>query len=237
MKFTLTALSTLACFAYSAPAAALDFTMDFDNIPVAGTPDEGPNSEYGSAILGYYNGDAGPAPTFPRAGNQLWGVIFAPTALAITPEADGGIGQFDAAKSPPSAAGSVEDNGVSFELAAGLYLAKLRFFYNAGGTGSNPSVTVYSNGLAVDSQALSLCGQAGPDGFCGWTEYTFSTQSLIDWASKGQYITKVTLGGMGNRVVFDDVSLSTAAVPEPSTYALMFLGLAGVAAAARRRTR
>lgn len=229
------ALTALVAAAFSAPAAALDFTMNFDGITAAGTPDEGPNSEYGSAILGYYNGDPGEAPTFPRAGNQNWDVTFASTALAITPEADGGIGQFDTAKSPPSAAGSLTNNGVRFDLTTGLYISQMSFWYNAGGTGSNPIVIVYSGGVEVDSRALSLCAQPGPDGFCGWTEYVFSSQSLQEWAGNGQYITGVTLGGNANRVVYDDVFLSTAAVPEPSTYALMLGGLALVAGVARRR--
>lgn len=37
------------------------------------------------------------------------------------------------------------------------------------------------------------------------------------------------------KIYIDDVSLSVAAIPEPSTYALMLLGLAGVGAIARRR--
>ncbi len=37
------------------------------------------------------------------------------------------------------------------------------------------------------------------------------------------------------KVLIDDVSLDVTPIPEPSTYALMLLGLAGVGALARRR--
>lgn len=229
------ALCSLACIAFSAPAAALDFTINFDNIPPAGTPAEGPGSAFGSDILGYYNGDPGAAPTFPRAGNQLWDVVFVPDALAIASASAGGAGQFDFAHSGSSAAGSLQVDGVSFELTPGLYIAGMSFWYNAGGPGSDPAVQLYAGGLNVFSQALTLCANTGGDGFCGWVEYQVSDQVLQDFASNGQAITKVVLGSAANGTVFDDVFLSTAAIPEPSTYALMLGGLALVAGIARRR--
>lgn len=235
MKNTSVALCALACVAFSAPATALDFTINFDNIPPAGTPAEGEDSAYGSDILGYYDGDPGLPPTFPRAGNQLWNVVFAPAALAIASAEAGGFGNFDSAHSGNSAAGSLEADGVSFELTPGLYVARMSFWYNAGGPGSDPAVHLYAGGVNVYSQALTLCAQTGGDGFCGWTEYQVSDEVLKSFAGNGQMITKVVLGGAGNQVVYDDLFLSTAAVPEPSTYALMLGGLALVAGIARRR--
>jgi hypothetical protein len=42
---------------------------------------------------------------------------------------------------------------------------------------------------------------------------------------------------VANRIVFDDITFGSdvPAIPEPGTYALMALGLAGVGFAARRR--
>jgi hypothetical protein len=235
MKSIPIVLCTLTCIAFSAPAAALDFTMNFDNIPPAGTAAEGPGSAFGSDILGYYNGDPGAAPTFPRAGNQLWDVVFVPAALAIASAEAGGFGNFDAAHSGSSASGSLAPDGVSFELTPGLYIAGMSFWYNAGGPGSDPAVHLYAGGVNVYSQALTLCAQTGGDGFCGWTEYQVSGQVLQDFASNGQMITKVVLGSAANGTVYDDVFLSTAAIPEPSTYALLLGGLTLVVGMARRR--
>ena len=88
MKPISVALCALAGIAFSAPAAALDFMMDFDGpssfiIPSA-APDGGVlDPDIGSAVLGYYNGDPGPNPPFPREGNQSWGTTFSSSALAV----------------------------------------------------------------------------------------------------------------------------------------------------------
>ena len=49
----------------------------------------------------------------------------------------------------------------------------------------------------------------------------------------------IEFGGVANFVVFDDVTFGsvTPGVPEPSTWALMMLGLAGLGMAGRRRAK
>jgi hypothetical protein len=239
MPLTRTTLATLALCCAASPALALDFTMDFDLIPLANTPAESVGDfGLGSEILGYYNDD----PVFGRSGKQSFDVTFSAGALAINSRQDeDGAGNFDTAHSGLSALGTVASSeGVSFELSTGVSVSKLSFWYSAGGSGSNPSLQLFAGGTNVFSENLAICADPNlSDGFCAWAEYVLSDQVVANLAAQGKLITKVTFGATANKVVFDDVSLVTAtgvpAIPEPSTYALMALGLALVAGAARRR--
>lgn len=220
-----TAIAALALSGMAVPALALDFTMDFDGIPVAVGDPPPPDQTFGSAVLGFYNND----PVYNRAGAQPWNVTFNFSALAIGSSASGGEGNFEEAHSGCCALGSVSEANFGFELTEGLMLTALAFYYNADGTGSNPAVRLFANGLSVYSQALDECSGGG---FCGWTPF-----KVPDDAFFGQLITRVEFSSTPNKVVFDDVSVSTAPIPEPSTYALMLLGMAALARMARRRAR
>jgi hypothetical protein len=235
MKNLRLAFAVLALSAVSAPAVALDFTMDFDNIPSAapfGGPDD-PDS--GSAVLGYYSGDVGTNPPFPRAGAIQWDTTFSPDALAICsfPQAGGDCqGLFPEAHSGVSAVGAIEATSFRFDVSPGLFVSKLSFWYNAGGSGSRPAVELFSGATSVFSQALAECLNPGQGGFCGWKEYQVPNDALF-----GKLITGVAFSNAPGKAVFDDVSVSTTPIPEPSTYALMLGGLALLAGLARRRAR
>lgn len=212
-------------------SAATAFTLDFEDIPSAGTPAEGPNSALGSDILGYYNGD----PVYHRAGAQDLGVTFNPGSLAITAKSAGGSGSFAKAYSGVSVAGRIEGDEMSFTLDQGLSLASLDFHYD-GVPGSGPVLRLYSSGGAVQqyAQGLSLCTVPGSDGFCGWTGFGLPGTVLGNLASKGILIDKVAWTAEPNQFVVDYVHVVTA-VPEPSAFAMAACGLSLVAFGVRRR--
>jgi hypothetical protein len=227
-----TLMAALATAAACSPALADDFMLTFDNIPKAGTA-----AEMGlaglSEVLGYYNGDPGAAPTFPRAGNQSWGVTFDAGALAIKSAAAGGPGNFATARSGDSALGTLEASS-QLTLNAGLSLSGMSLWYDKI-SGTSPTLQLYSNGSSVFTDTLSFCASVGADGFCGWTEYKLANSVLIDLAAQGKRVTAAVFAAELGTAVFDDVSLSTVAIPEPATYALMAFGLAVITGAARRR--
>lgn len=241
LKRTAIALVALAA-AYTPVLAETSFTMDFDGIPKANTA-----AELGlkgvAEILGYYNGDPGPAPVFPRDGNQPFGVTFGPGALAIDSKEAKGPGQFPTAHSGNSAAGSV-GGAVKFEFSAGLSLTAFEFWYDTLLVMSKPKVQLFSGGKEVFVDELEFCRQLPPQppdnlGFCGWTQYVLAESELAQLAATGTQVTAVVFTAVGNTAVFDDVFLSTATqtqpIPEPSSAALAALGLALAAGIAQRR--
>lgn len=78
-----------------------------------------------------------------------------------------------------------------------------------------------------------------------WTEITYNLGAVPVGAVAAFVEFSQAIGPVGNgpagevwlsgKVLIDDVSLSVAAIPEPSTYALMLAGLAGVGLLAKRR--
>lgn len=232
MSPTRLAIAALVSCAACGPSLAKDFTLDFDNIPPAGTAAEGANSGLGAEILAYYDGDA----PYDRARPPfLYDVVVDGGTLAINSLRDpDGAGNFLDAHSGLSAAGSVSASAFGFRLGTGVTLAGFSVFYNAS-LGSNPSIDLFSSGSFVSGTQfdLSTC-EPSEDAFCGWTEFTISAADL-----SGQAIDQVRFSGAPNRFVIDDATLSTVTsttpIPEPSTYALMALGLASIAFARRRR--
>lgn len=231
MNLLRTALAGAACLALTAPAAALDFTMTFDDIPVAVVPPPPPvvppppDQELGSAVLGFYDND----PVYQRAGRQPWNISFSADALAICSSALGPdcSGNFPAPPSGDSAVGTVASSFFEFAVTPGLFVQQLSFWYTDAGQGSNPQVLLFSEGAQLGNPiSLATCVGA----FCEWKQYVVSAADL----ALGP-VTSVRFSARPNSVVFDDIAATTAAIPEPSTYALMLGGLALVAGVARRR--
>lgn len=218
--------AALALAVVSGPASALDFTMDFDDIPVAVSPPPPPPQDFGSAVLGFYNDD----PVYDRAGKEAWDITFSDEALAICARvlAQACKGNFPAPPSGSSAVGSVSSDRFTFVVTPGLYVTQLSFYYTDAGSGSNPAVRLFSDGTELLTLALDPC----PAGFCDWKQYTVPQSAL-----GGLPVTAVSFLGTANSVAFDNVSVTTTPIPEPSTYALMLGGLALVAGIARRRAR
>lgn len=235
MNYTRTVLCSLACIAFSAPAAALSFTMNFDGPPSAliipsAYPEGGLyDPDVGSAVLGYYNGDSGSNPPFPREGSQSWNTVFSSSAVAVcsrTASIDCG-GDFPATPSASGAVVAVDAESFYFEITGGLLVTQLSFYYGADGTGSEPGITLYSGSELIFVLELKGCEGGG---FCGWEKFTVPESELA-----GKAITKVEFFGAPNKVAFDDIFVTTTPIPEPSTYALALAGLALVAGTTRRR--
>ncbi len=226
MKTFRLAFAALALAVVSAPATALDFTMDFDDIPVAVGPPTPPDQTFGSAVLGFYNGD----PVYGRTGSELWDVTFSDEALAICASFDNEDckGNFPTPPSGGSAVGSVSTSSFTFAVSPGLYVSRLSFYYTDAGSSSNPAVRLFSGGTELLTLALTPC----PGGFCEWKQFEVP-QTALD----GLPVTAVAFLGTANSVAFDSVSVTTTPIPEPSTYALMLGGLALLAGIARRRKR
>lgn len=98
----------------------------------------------------------------------------------------------------------------------------------------------YGNGLSL-SQTFDL---AGPDNNgLSFKQYSFnSAMSALSFSGMQMFALSCdstgACSGLGNnqgQFALDNLHFSISAVPEPSTYAMLLLGLAGIAAVARRR--
>ncbi len=119
---------------------------------------------------------------------------------------------------------------VSFEWAAGQQLNY------AGATFESWQVSLLdsNNVVTTDYRTATVTNPQG--GFQAWQTDTFSfvatetAQTLRFWADGGP-------GGVPPFALLDGVSLTAAAVPEPSTWVMLVAGFGLVGAAARRRGR
>jgi len=73
------------------------------------------------------------------------------------------------------------------------------------------------------------------NGILGYSEINVNLNAFADGGSHTLEFYSVSGTNGGSNFFVDDVTIMTAAVPEPGTYALMALGLAGLAAARRAK--
>jgi hypothetical protein len=168
-------------------------------------------------IGNYYNGGGG--------GNL--GVSFGPDSLALIGTDAGGSGNFSNAPSGSTIALFLSGPGNVMNVLGG-FTTGFSFYYAAFNAGN---VDVFSGMDGTGDLLASLILPATPDPVNVWAPigvaFLGTAQSAV-------------FGGMANRIGFDNITLgdgtpSVGAIPEPSTWAMMILGFAGVGFMTYRR--
>lgn len=210
MKFSKT-IAALALIAAAVPAVAAQITIDF----------EGTRSF--SSILEFYNGG------LDAAGNSgaNYGVSF--TASATSLSNDELNNYFSNA--PTSGTVMVAPDSMAYLNAAGGFANSVSLYYSSDIAAPN-SVNIYSGlngaGDLLGSFSLNNNAQRG----CSDTAFCNFEQSTVTFSGTGK---SISFDGAAGHTAFDNVSITP--VPEPTTYALMMLGLTGIGMVARRRRR
>lgn len=209
MNFLKTSLAA-AALAVALPAAAGPIVLDFEGIG-----DLNPVGDY-------YNG----------GGGTNYGVSFSQDTLALIDADAGGSGNFANEPSPNTVMFFLNANNAVLNYAAGFDTG-FSFFYSSSVA---TTVTIYDgvNGtgnvlgtITLAAQGFDNCAGDPSGDFCNWTNVGVAF---------GGVAKSIDFGGTANQTGFDNITFgSSTALPEPGTYALMALGLAGIGFTARRR--
>ncbi len=212
MKHLKSALA-VAALAVAVPASAAVVVLDFEGLGNL-TP-----------VGDYYNG-AGPA-------SKNFGVSFSPDTLAIIDADAGGTGNIANEPTPDTVMFFLNSNNAILSNAAG-FTTGFSFFYSSA---QAASVTVYDglNGTGNVLGSINLAAQFN-DGCTGDPTGQYCNWTAVGVAFAGT-AKSIDFGGTANRVAFDNITFGSdvPVVPEPGTYVLMALGLAGLGLVARRR--
>lgn len=214
MNLFKSAIAAASLAVLMAPAmAANPIVLDFEGIP-----DE-------TAVGDYYNG----------GGGTNYGVHFSQATLALVDSDAGGSGNFANEPSPNTIMFFTAANNAVLTFAAGFDTG-FSFFYTSA---TSAPVTVWSglNGDGTLLGTINLTAQynqnctGDPTGqFCHWDAIGVAFSGVAH---------SINFGGTANETGYDNITFGSAtpvaSVPEPSTYALMALGLAGIGFVARRR--
>ena len=211
MKFIKSALAAASLVAVMAPATAAIVVLDFEGIGNA------------VAVGNFYNGVAG----------TNYGVQFSPATLALVDSDAGGTGNFANEPSPSTIMFFLDANNATLNVAAGFDTG-FSFFYSSS---TVATVNVYAGlnktgallgSLNLAAQGFDNCVGDPTGAFCNWTAVGVAFAGIAK---------SIDFGGTANQTGFDNITFGTdvPVVPEPSTYALMALGLAGVGLISRRR--
>lgn len=209
MKFSKT-IATLALSAAAVPAVAVQATLDF----------EGTKSF--SSILEFYNGGT------DSAGNSgtNFGVSFTASATSLSND---DLNNYFSHAPTPGAVMFAPDSPAFLNAADG-FTTSVSLYYSSDIAAPN-SVNIYSGlngtGDLLGSISLNMNAQTG----CTDTAFCNFEQSTVAFSGTGK---SISFDGSSGHTAFDDVTITP--VPEPTTYALMMLGLAGIGMVARRRS-
>jgi PEP-CTERM motif len=237
---------TILCAGLMAAAlpASAAFTLDFEGIADS------------AAINGFYNGGT------DSAGNSgtNYGVLFGSNALAAIDKDAGGSGNFENEPSPSTALFFLTGSAV-LNYAPG-FAGGFSFYYSST---KDAVVNVYDGlnatgnvvgSIQLDAQYNKGCTGGADNTFCNWSLAGVTFSSLAK---------SIDFGGTVNQIGYDNMKFGVDTppgpvippitdvpgpitppgggngggvvnpIPEPSTYALMLLGLATIAFVARRR--
>ncbi len=211
---SIVALATAALF--TLPATASVITLNFE-----GAGDQ-------AQLLDFYNGGTD---SVGNSGSN-YGVGFGSNALSLVDADAGGSGNFGNEPSPNTIMFFLSGTAV-LNYAPG-FTTGFSFYYSSS---TDAVVNVYSGlnatgtllgSIHLNAQAFDGCSGDPTGQFCNW--------SAAGVAFAGTAMS-IDFGGTVNQTGYDNITFGSATptVPEPSTYALLALGLAGVGAIARRR--
>ena len=202
-------IATLALIAAAVPAVAVQTTIDF----------EGTGSL--SSILEFYNGG------LDGAGNSgaNYGVSFTSSAVSLSNDVLNTY--YSNAPSPGNV--MFTPDSVAFLNATDGFTNSVSFYYSSDVAAPN-SVNIYSglNGTGDLLGSFSLNNNAQTN--CSDTAFCNFEQSTVTFSGTGK---SISFDGSAGHTAFDNVAITP--VPEPTTYALMMLGLAGIGMVARGR--
>ncbi len=219
MRHLLRALGAAAMVAVAAPVQAQVIQLDFEGIV-------GPQGQ--TTAIGDFYASRG----VEFLGNALALCSrFENNGVAPGPACDGNF------RNNPAPGSSImfflESSQTGFNVADGFTTA-FSFFYASPFEQGTFSIFDGLNGSGNLLASLTLDTTPNPN--CDTFTCNFEIASLsFDGTARS-----VIFGGVANRIGFDNVTFGAAdpnVVPEPSTYALMATGLAGLAGLARRRRR
>lgn len=212
------AIALAASFASTSAFAdpLLDVLLDFETV-TGYTP-----------IAEFYNGGT----DGEGATGTNYGVSFGGSAFGLVND---GLGQgpngeyFTNAPSPIGVLTFVDGTEATLNAAAGFAFG-ISFAYSSTAAITD-AVQVWSglNGTGTLLATIDLAANAQADGCTSSNACHFDGVA----ATFGGVARSVTFGNAANAVVFDNLHIG--AVPEPTSIAMMVLGVAGLAAAARRR--
>lgn len=215
MKFA-PSIAAAAALLAALPAFAANTLIDFEGVTSF------------ASVADYYNGGSDGAGV---SGVNL-GLAFSGAALALSNDglADSPSGNYFSNAPSAGSVMFVADSSAVLNVAKG-FTGEISFYYSAVSSEFDV-VQIYSgldaSGSSLGSVSLSRNAQLGGCGdspYCNWQQITLS------FAGTGQ---SISFGGVGN-VAFDNIAIT--AVPEPETYGMMALGLAGLMVAMRRQRK
>lgn len=171
----------------------------------------------------YYNGGGGPN----------YGVSFSRETLALVDADAGGSGNFANEPSPNTVMFFLDANNAILNVAAGFDTG-FSFYYSSS---TAATVTVWDGlggtgnllgSIDLVAQGFDNCSGDPTGAFCNWTPIG------VAFAGTAK---SINFGGTANYTGYDNITFGAdvPVIPEPSTYALMALGLAGIGLATRRR--
>ncbi|MEW5685317.1 MAG: PEPxxWA-CTERM sorting domain-containing protein [Pseudomonadota bacterium] len=211
------AAAALAAISIAAPASAEIIVLDFEGVGNL------------NPVGNYYNG----------GGGTDYGVEFSADTLAVVDADNGGSGNFANEPSPNTIMFFLNANNAILNFAAG-FTTGFSFFYSSS---TAATVNVYDGldgtgnllgSLNLDAQGFQGCTGDPSGQFCNWTAVG------VAFAGTAK---SINFGGTANQTGFDDITFGSdrpgggTIVPEPSTWAMMLLGFAGLGTALRTRRR